>query len=55
VPVHVVSARAGHPNPSVTLNIYAHLLSGEPEGAAAVVDLALRAALEERERQARLP
>jgi integrase len=47
VPVHVVSARAGHANPSVTLNIYAHMLPGQQEGAAAVVDLALNAALQE--------
>ncbi|MBM2711678.1 site-specific integrase [Mesorhizobium caraganae] len=47
VPVHVVSARAGHANPSVTLNIYAHLLPGQQEGAAAVVDAALNAALQE--------
>jgi integrase len=42
VPVHVVSARAGHANPTVTLNIYAHLLPGQQEGAAAVIDAALR-------------
>ena len=47
VPVHVVSARAGHANPTVTLNIYAHLLPGQQEGAAAVVDAALRTALED--------
>ena len=46
VPVHVVSARAGHANPTVTLKIYGHLLPGQQEGAAAVVD-ALRSALEE--------
>ena len=45
VPVHVVSARAGHANPTVTLNIYAHLLPGQQEGAAAVMDAALRNAL----------
>jgi len=45
VPVHVVSARAGHANPTVTLNIYAHLLPGQQEGAAAVMDAALRQAL----------
>jgi integrase len=45
VPVHVVSARAGHANPTVTLNIYAHLLPGQQEGAAAVFDATLRAAL----------
>jgi hypothetical protein len=42
---HVVSARAGHANPTVTLNIYAHLLPGQQEGAAAVIDAALRQAL----------
>ncbi|RWN28898.1 site-specific integrase [Mesorhizobium sp.] len=47
VPVHVVSARAGHANPSVTLNIYAHMLPGQQEGAASVVDAALNAALQE--------
>jgi integrase len=45
VPVHVVSARAGHANPTVTINIYAHLLPGQQEGAAAVMDAALRQAL----------
>lgn len=34
VPVHVVSARAGHANPAVTMNIYAHVLPGQQEGAA---------------------
>jgi integrase len=48
VPVHVVSARAGHANPSITLTIYAHIMPGQQEGAAAVVDSALRAALQER-------
>jgi integrase len=47
IPVHVVSARAGHANPTVTLNIYAHLLPGQQEGAAAAFDVALRSALEE--------
>jgi integrase len=47
VPVHVVSARAGHANPTVTLNIYAHLLPGQQEGAAAIIDAALREALSE--------
>ena len=45
VPVHVVSARTGHANPSVTLNIHAHLLSDDQESAAAVIDVALRQAL----------
>jgi integrase len=47
VPVHVVSERAGHANPAVTLNIYAHMLPGQQEGAAAIVDAALSAALQE--------
>ena len=47
VPVHVVSARAGHANPTVTLNIYAHFLPGQQEGAAAIIDAALREALSE--------
>ncbi len=45
VPVHVVSARAGHANPTVTLNIYAHLLPGQQEQAANIFDVTLRAAL----------
>ncbi|MEO8757300.1 MAG: tyrosine-type recombinase/integrase, partial [Devosia sp.] len=48
VPVHVVSARAGHANAAVTLTIYAHVLPGQQEGAAAIVDSALRAALQDR-------
>lgn len=47
VPVHVVSARAGHANPTVTLNIYAHLLPGQQEAVATAIDGALRSALEE--------
>lgn len=47
VPVHVVSARAGHANPSVTLNIYAHLMPGQQEAAAAIADASLIAALGE--------
>ena len=34
VPVHVVSARAGHSKPSVTLDMYSHLLGGEDNDAA---------------------
>ena len=45
VPVHVVSERAGHANPTVTLNIYAHLLPGQQEAAAVIIDAALRTAL----------
>ncbi len=42
IPVHVVSARAGHASATVTLNVYAHLLSGDQEAAAAMTDAALR-------------
>jgi integrase len=41
-PVHVVSARAGHANPTITLNIYAHLLPGQQEQAANKMDDMLR-------------
>jgi integrase len=47
VPVHVVSARAGHASATVTLNIYAHLLPGQQEDAAALIDTALRRALKD--------
>lgn len=33
-PVHIVSAFAGHHKPSVTLNIYTHIMKGDPELAA---------------------
>ncbi|MGE5260985.1 MAG: site-specific integrase [Actinomycetota bacterium] len=33
VPVHIVSARAGHAKPSITLDIYSHLLGGEDNDA----------------------
>jgi integrase len=38
VPLHVVSARAGHANATVTLNTYAHLIGGEDERAAQQAD-----------------
>jgi integrase len=47
VPVHVVSERAGHANPTVTLNIYAHLLPGQQEAAAVIIDAALRSAIQD--------
>lgn len=34
VPVHIVSARAGHAKPSITLDAYCHLLGGEDNDAA---------------------
>ena len=45
VPVPTVSARLGHANPSITLGIYAHLLPGMEEQAAARTEAALRRAL----------
>jgi integrase len=33
VPVHIVSARAGHSRPSITLDTYCHLLGGEDNDA----------------------
>ena len=45
VPVHIVSKRAGHANPSITLNTYAHLLGGDDERAADVADAMLRTIL----------
>ncbi|HET7446895.1 MAG TPA: site-specific integrase, partial [Methyloceanibacter sp.] len=38
VPLHVVSARTGHANATVTLNTYAHLMGGEDERAAEQAD-----------------
>ena len=43
----VVSALARHVNPAVTLNIYAHVMPGQQEDAAVIVDSALRAALQD--------
>jgi integrase len=34
VPVHVVSQRLGHANPSITLAIYAHAMPGNQKDAA---------------------
>jgi integrase len=45
VPVHVVSARAGHARPSVTLDTYSHLLGAEDAAAADLADAMLRRAL----------
>ena len=39
------SAEQAMPNPTVTLNIYAHLLPGQQEQAANAFDVTLRAAL----------
>jgi integrase len=42
VPVHVVSARAGHSSPTITLNTYAHLLGGDDDRAADQAEAMLR-------------
>ncbi|NTW28899.1 MAG: site-specific integrase [Coriobacteriia bacterium] len=39
VPINVVSRRLGHSEPSITLNVYSHVLPGMQEEAAAKVDL----------------
>ena len=38
VPVHVVSKRLGHASAKMTLDVYAHLLSGQDEDAVAKVE-----------------
>jgi integrase len=45
VPVHVVSARAGHAKPSITLDTYSHLLGGEDNDAAKQAEEILRRVL----------
>ncbi len=45
VPVHVVSARAGHAKPSITLDTYSHLLGGEDNDAAKQADAILQRVL----------
>jgi integrase len=45
VPVHVVSARAGHAKASITLDTYSHLIGGDDARAAEVADAMLRRAL----------
>jgi integrase len=37
-PVHVVSRRLGHASPVMTLNVYAHVLSGQHEDAVAKLE-----------------
>jgi integrase len=41
VPVHVVSARAGHAKPSLTLDTYSHLFGGEDNDAAKQAEVIL--------------
>jgi len=47
LPVHVVSARAGHSSPVVTLSVYAHVMPDDDGRAAALVDATLTKALGE--------
>jgi integrase len=42
VPVHIVSARAGHARPSITLDTYAHLVASDDAEAAKIADTILR-------------
>jgi integrase len=42
-PVHVVSEMLGHSSPAVTLGIYAHVIPGDQEDAAARLDAVLGA------------
>jgi len=46
--VHLVSRRLGHAKAGFTLSTYAHMLPGQDEEAARRVDVALRAAIEQR-------
>lgn len=46
VPVNVVSRRLGHAEPSITLNVYSHVLPGQQEEAAAKVDEMMAEVLE---------
>ena len=45
VPVHIVSARAGHARASITLDTYSHLMTGDDASAAMQADEMLRRAL----------
>ena len=42
VPVHVVSRRLGHSDPSITLRVYAHVLGGDDQAAADRIAAAIR-------------
>ena len=47
VDIRQVSARLGHAKPGFTLSTYVHLLPGQDQEAAARVDVAFRAAIQE--------
>jgi integrase len=44
VPVHVVAARLGHADPSITLRVYAHVINGQLAEAAAIFARAISTA-----------
>lgn len=48
VPLRTVSQRLGHANPTVTLNIYAHVMSGDDERAADTVEEMIKKQLEKK-------
>jgi integrase len=43
VPVHIVAARLGHADPSITLKVYAHVLREQTAGVADVFAQAIEA------------
>ncbi|MFZ0590595.1 MAG: tyrosine-type recombinase/integrase, partial [Bryobacteraceae bacterium] len=45
VPLKTVQQRLGHANASITLNTYAHMLPGDDQEAAELIDKRLRAAI----------
>jgi integrase len=48
VPLRTVSQRLGHANPTVTRNIYAHVMSGDDERAADTVEEMIKKQLEKK-------
>jgi integrase len=50
----VVSERLGHSKVGITLDLYSHVIPGMQEDAAAMVDDALKIAMEKREQKARV-
>jgi integrase len=44
----VAQERLGHSSVGITLDLYSHVLPGMPEDAAAKVDAAIRAAIDEK-------
>jgi excisionase family DNA binding protein len=48
VPLRTVSQRLGHANPTVTLNIYAHVMSGDDTTAADTVEEMIKKLLEKK-------